>query len=106
MNLVTNRTILRTMSEGERIKAGLEARRERGERVTGSVPYGYTLHSDGVHLEENPEEQAIITIVRQFAEENPSYSTRQIAKWLDEGEVKSRSGKPWHHMQIERMLKR
>lgn len=48
-----------------RTRAGLQAKRARGERA-GEVPYGFRLAFDGVHVEENPAEQAVIACVRQL----------------------------------------
>jgi DNA invertase Pin-like site-specific DNA recombinase len=46
-----------------RTRAALAVKRSRGER-TGQVPFGYALATDGVHLEENAAEQAIIGEIR------------------------------------------
>lgn len=41
---------------GERTREALAAKARRGERV-GQIPFGYRLAADGVHLEEDHEEQ-------------------------------------------------
>ncbi len=46
----------------QRTKSALAAKRARGELV-GTVPYGWWLGPDGVHLEPHPEEQTMIARV-------------------------------------------
>jgi hypothetical protein len=42
-----------------RTKAALAAKAARGERI-GTVPFGFRLHADGVHLEPDAREQTVI----------------------------------------------
>src|SRR6266446_5014809 len=45
-----------------RTKTALAVKRNRDERISGRLPYGMRLAVDGLHLEEDPDEQAVITI--------------------------------------------
>lgn len=47
----------------ERTSAALDVKRARGERI-GSVPFGFQLAADGVHLEPCPAEQATLERIR------------------------------------------
>jgi len=49
----------RRMNTKSLTKAALGAKKARGERV-GEIPYGYRLATDGVHLEPDQAEQAVI----------------------------------------------
>src|ERR1041384_5403047 len=54
----------------ERTTAALAVKRARGERV-GQVPYGMKLASDGVALEPDPLEQAILVQIRNIHASGP-----------------------------------
>lgn len=73
----------------QRTKAAMAVMRARGERV-GSVPFGYRLAADGVHLEELAEEQAIIANVRSLRAEGVSF--RAIVDALESVGIRSRGG--------------
>ena len=49
-----------------RTSSALQAKKTRSERV-GSIPYGYQLSSDGIHIEENPAEQEVIAEVKRLS---------------------------------------
>ncbi len=65
------RRIVDSFSEYERglirarTKAALSVKRNRGERV-GSLPYGYRLSDDGVHLIQDPAEQHVVRAVHEL----------------------------------------
>ncbi len=61
----------------------------------GQAPYGYTIVSDTIgnrkkntRLIENPEEQSILTLIKQLKSEEKSYS--EIANYLNENRVPTR----------------
>ncbi len=85
-----------------RTKAALAAKRAKGERVSGGVPYGYALADGGVRLVPVEAEQATIARARELhAEER---SLRAVAAMLaGEGRL-SRTGRPFAAVQIGRML--
>lgn len=82
-------------------KDALGAKKARGER-TGSVPYGYTMAADGVHLEAVSEEQEVIAEARRL--HGAGQSLRGIARELLLLGHTSRNGRIFEAQQIHRML--
>lgn len=85
-----------------RTRAALAVKRTRGER-TGEVPYGWRLSSDGVHLEEHPEEARAVALVRELRA--AGVSIRAIAARLEEAQAPAR-GSRWHPTTVARLLER
>jgi site-specific DNA recombinase len=50
---------------GERTRDAMSHKRANGERV-GTIRYGFQMAADGVHLEESPEEQAVLASAREL----------------------------------------
>lgn len=86
-----------------RTRTALAAKRSRGERV-GAVPYGSRLAPDGVHLEADEAEQAVIASVRKLASEG--LSQRTIVARLAEIGVTGRTGAALQQTQVARLLAR
>ena len=86
-----------------RTRAALAAKKARGERV-GTLPYGYRLAADGLHLMADAAEQAVLASVRQLAEEG--LSQRAIVAQLAGRGVVGRKGSPLQQTQVARMLYR
>jgi DNA invertase Pin-like site-specific DNA recombinase len=86
-----------------RVRAALAAKRSRGERV-GTVPYGYRLSGDGVHIEPDEREQAVVETVRRLAGEG--LSQRAIAARLAACGVAGRTGAPLGQTQVAAILRR
>lgn len=84
-----------------RTRAALAAKKARGERV-GSVPYGYRLAADGVHLEPEPAEQEALALIRRYRE--LGLSLREIGERLEARGILPRSGKRWHPQTIKRAI--
>jgi len=89
------RALIRT-----RTKAALAVKKQRGERV-GSVPYGYRLGADGIHLEPEPSEQEILALVAGYRAEG--LSLRAIGRRLDGAGILPRSGQRWHPQTVSRI---
>jgi DNA invertase Pin-like site-specific DNA recombinase len=85
-----------------RIRASLAEKAARGERV-GTVPYGYRLAADGVHLEADEAEQAVIAAVRRLSGEG--LSQRAIASRLAACGTSGRTGAPLGQTQIANILR-
>lgn len=85
----------------ERTRAAIGHLKASGRRV-GSIPYGFVLGQDGTTLQEDPEEQRVIHLVRRLRRKG--VSLRQIARELDRKGYRSRSGKLFYPTQIRRML--
>ena len=83
-------------------RAALAEKRARGERI-GGVPYGYRLGADGVHLEVDEREQAVLDRIRGLAREG--LSQRAIVARLAAGGVAGRTGAPLGQTQVARILR-
>lgn len=86
-----------------RTMAALAAKKARGER-TGSVPFGHRLAADGVRLEADQRESAILARAREL--QGSGLSTRSIVRALAaEGVTSPRSGRPLNQTQVVRALR-
>jgi DNA invertase Pin-like site-specific DNA recombinase len=85
---------------GARTKAALQSKRTRSERV-GSIPYGYRLHQDGIHLVEDQTEQEVIRLVQILRD--GGMTLRAIAAELETRGYQAR-GKRWHPTTVQRIL--
>ena len=88
---------------GARTKAALGAKKARGERV-GHIPFGLRLAADGLHLEEDPTEQATLRKVEELRASG--MSLRQIAAHLNSNAITKREGAPWNHVNLHRIFYR
>lgn len=84
-----------------RTKAALQAKKRRGERV-GAVQYGYHLAADGVHLEPDEPEQAVIREARRLRDSGLSLG--KVAAELAKQGLLSRVGRPFVAQQVKNML--
>ena len=71
----------------------MRVKRDRDERISRHVPYGMQLTTDGIHLEPNATEQAVITLARTLHE--AGLSSRKIAAQLATQGLYSRAGTPF-----------
>jgi DNA invertase Pin-like site-specific DNA recombinase len=85
-----------------RIRASLAEKKARGERV-GTIPYGYRLATDGVHMEPDEAEQAVVSTVRRLSAEG--LSQRAIVARLAERSVAGRTGAPLRQTQVANILR-
>jgi DNA invertase Pin-like site-specific DNA recombinase len=83
-----------------RTRAALAVKRTRCERI-GTVPYGYRLASDGVHLEECEAEQAVIQQIRALR--SAGLSLRAITAECKRRGLVSRADRPLGLTQIARV---
>jgi DNA invertase Pin-like site-specific DNA recombinase len=86
----------------ERTVQALRVKRVRRERLGGHVPYGKALAPDGIHLVDDPAEQALIA--RASALRAEGLGLRRIAAKLTEEGYTTRKGTPLQTTQIARML--
>src|SRR5262249_34779329 len=102
------RNIVNAFAEYERAlirarpRAAMAVKRAKGERA-GTVPFGYRLAADGVHLEPHQVEQAAIAAVRRMR--GGSLSIRAIAAHLNADGITAR-GARWHPTSVARLLER
>ena len=84
---VLMRRLIDSFAEYERLlisartRAALAAKRRRGERVSGIVPFGSQLSRDGRTLEENTEEATTLQTIRRLRDEGRSL--RGVAQALN-----------------------
>ena len=86
---------------GERTATAMQHKRANGERV-GSVPYGFALAADGVHLVAVEGEQAAIVRARALVE--GGLSLRKVAAQLAAEGHAARNGAPFTAVQVSRMV--
>jgi DNA invertase Pin-like site-specific DNA recombinase len=84
-----------------RVRAALAVKRGRGE-MTGKPRWGYRLDADGVHVVEDPAEQAVVARARSLRAEGASL--KGVVEALRAEGVVGRSGRPLAVTQIARML--
>ena len=82
---------------GQRTKAALKAKRDRGERA-GNIPFGYSLNADGRTLDANADEQHVIGLLREL--KAADYTLRQIADELNRQGFTTRRGTAWRHQYV------
>ena len=83
-----------------RTKAALAVKKARGER-TGSVPYGFRLAADGVHLVADDVEARAVALARQLRAEGAALRTIG-ARLLAEGHA-PRGGRAWDPKTVQRI---
>lgn len=79
-----------------RTKAALAVKKARGER-TGRVPYGKRLAADGVHLENDPVEQAVLAEIAALR--SSGLTLRAMGAELNRRGVVLRGVSNWSHPQ-------
>jgi site-specific DNA recombinase len=89
---------------GQRTKAALKYKSDKGEKTGGDIPFGYSLGGNGKTLVEDAREQAIITLIEKFNDRGYSYSA--IARELNDRGYTTKKGKQWSHVQVKRIITR
>jgi DNA invertase Pin-like site-specific DNA recombinase len=90
---------------GARTAAALAAKRRRGEKTGGDVPFGYQLAEDGKTLIEDADEQRVIALVNELRERG--WSLRQIGGDLERRGILTKTGKTgWNPKTVSSLLKR
>jgi site-specific DNA recombinase len=81
----------------DRTRAALGVKKARGER-TGNIPYGYQLADDGIHVEPNTEEQAVISIVGTLRGQGMTFYG--IVAHLNHEGIPNRKGTLWQYRSV------
>jgi DNA invertase Pin-like site-specific DNA recombinase len=89
---------------GERTKAALGHKKDKGEKTGGDIPFGYALAADGKVLVVNDSEQAIIRLIESLKRDG--HSDNGIARYLNENGYRTKKGKGWSNVQVARILRR
>jgi site-specific DNA recombinase len=87
---------------GERTRDAMSHKRNQGERV-GNIAYGYRLAGDGVHVEDDPAEQAALIEIRRLR--GHGVTLRGIAAALNHRAYRTRRGTAWRLESVARILK-
>jgi site-specific DNA recombinase len=87
---------------GERTRDAMSHKRANGERV-GTVPFGYQLAADGLHLEMNAAEQSILSRVKELRAAGST--TRKIAEELNRLGFTTRRGTAWRFQYVAEALR-
>jgi len=89
---------------GERTRAALKHKKERGEYTGGGIPFGYDITGDG-HLVENLAEQKTIRLIRKLKMEG--HTLRSICKELEAEGYTTKTGRThWNSKTVLMILKR
>ena len=98
---------------GERTKAALGHKKDKGEKTGGDVPFGYALATDSKVLKDgkvlkvlvvNESEQVIIRLIGSLKADG--HSDNGIARYLNENRYQTKKGKGWSNVQVARILRR
>ena len=84
----------------ERTKDALQAKKARGEKTGGNIPFGFNVING--KLDRNEEEQAIISEIKSL--KNKGLSLRKIAEALNGRGIATKNGKAWTAVQIQRIV--
>ena len=103
LNLLTSVAQWERETIGERTRDALRAKRQRGEKTGGDVPFGFDLMEDGT-LVENTKEQAVIEHVRILR--NNGYGYQRTADALNRMGYRSKRDKLWNHVTAGRLVRR
>jgi len=76
-------------------------KRAQGQRI-GSIPFGYRLADDGIHLDPEHGEQEVLLLARDLR--NAGLSLRAVARELASRGFRSRTGRVFGPKQISRMV--
>lgn len=87
---------------GERTRDAMHHKRANGERI-GTVPFGFQMAADGLHLEANPAEQDILSRIREL--KAAGCSTRRIAESLNAEGFTTRRGTAWRFQYVAEALR-
>jgi len=88
---------------GERTKAAMAMKRDRGQYTGGRPPYGWHLARDGRTLEVDPAEQTVIAEAINLRARG--LSLRQVVADLDRRGMRSRQGTPLSLSAVHRMVR-
>lgn len=82
-------------------KKAMDAKKERGECI-GSIPYGYQLDNDGIHVVPNLPEIGVISKAKELRAQG--MSLRKVASELYLQGFNARNGRKLQAAQVVRML--
>jgi len=87
---------------GERTRDALRHKKSNGERV-GNIAYGCRLAADGVHIEDDPRERAVVDEIRRLRISGATL--RGTARELNHRAFRTRRGTAWRLESVARVVK-
>jgi Resolvase, N terminal domain/Recombinase len=102
LNIMTSVSQWEREAIGERTRDAMRHKRANGERV-GTVPFGYRAVADGLHLEADPEEQSVLSRIREL--KAAGFTTRRIAGELNQQGFTTRRGTSWRFQYVAEALR-
>jgi DNA invertase Pin-like site-specific DNA recombinase len=102
LNIMTSVSQWEREAIGERTRDAVRHKRANGERV-GTVPFGYRMAADGLHLEADTAEQGILVRIREL--KAAGYATRRIADELNRQGLTTRRGTGWRFQYVADALR-
>lgn len=100
MNMLTSVAQWEREVISERTVDALKVKKGRQEKTGGLVPFGFD-QIEG-RLVENSHEQFVISLIKNFR--NDGLRANTIARKLNLQGYVTKTGRPWHNVQIERIL--
>lgn len=88
----------------ERTTCAMAHLRSQGQRISGRIPYGYDLASDGQNLVANAQEQDGLRVM--LALRNAGTGRRRIAAALSKQGIATKTGTAWSPQAVGAILKR
>src|SRR5437773_5997342 len=88
---------------GERTRDAMNHKKSNGQRV-GNIAYGFRLAADGRHLEPDPQEQAVLTAIRDLRARR--CTLRGIAAELNARGLRTRRASAWRLEHVARIVGR
>jgi site-specific DNA recombinase len=88
----------------ERTKGALSHLRNQGKRISGKIPFGYDLASDGENLLLNPEEQIGLQLIHRLRAKG--FGRRRIAAQLIKRGIPTKTGSSWSPQTVASILRR
>lgn len=88
----------------ERTRCAMDHLRNQNRRISGRIPFGYSLAPNGTDLVPQPKEQQAIKLMQALREEG--YSLRAIARALTDRGIHSKTRTAWTAEVIRGILRR
>jgi len=105
------KTIIQAFSEFERqsirarVKATLELKKSKGERISRWAEYGYDFTEDGKRVIENDEEQKVLRLIKNLKDEGKGIQA--VKDELEAEGIKTKRGKDvWHYQSVRNIYKK
>jgi len=105
------KSIIQAFSEFERqsirarVKATLELKKSKGERISRWAEYGYDFTEDGKRVVENAEEQKVLQLVKTLKDEGKGIQA--VKNELEKEGIKTKRGNDvWHYQSVRNIYKK